>query len=426
MSRTSKRGGGVIVFAALSMVVLIAMTGLVIDGGNLFLIRQRLQAAADAGALAAAVAMPNPVAMGQRAEALVRLNNPGGRDLSVTVTPGFGGNPRRVEVMAQVFYTPCLLAVLGIRDMRIATRAVAENATATAGTWNPFGMDGIFGKTGVTFNGNANIDSYDSTLGSYGPTNREELGNVITDGNFGMGGNGRIFGDLRSPGTVTLTGNAKVNRATAGGNTTMSGNALIYGNLVTNGVANLSGNAAILGTSTENAGVTIPLTDLPPIDMSGPQASNNNASIPSGARSAGTPPGISISGNGDYTLPPGTYYLNSLSISGNGKLRIGGATQLYVTGGISVSGNGFFNANPNNLLVYSNGTSLNWSGNARFAGGVYAPNAALNLSGNGEIFGNFIARTISSSGNGEFHLDRGLLGEINVPGATAGVYGLKE
>ena len=71
--------------------VLIAMAGLVVDGGNLFLLRQKLQTAVDAAALSAAVVMPSASLMGHRANLLVRLNNPGGRGLTVTTNPNFGG-----------------------------------------------------------------------------------------------------------------------------------------------------------------------------------------------------------------------------------------------------------------------------------------------------------------------------------------------
>lgn len=131
---------------------------------------------------------------------------------------------------------------------------------------------------------------------------------------------------------------------------------------------------------------------------------------------------ISLSGNATRTIVAGTYTASSLSISGNARLIIDstlGPVHLYVSGAISIAGNGINNVSavPSDFnLVATGNAGVDFSGNANFAGTVYAPNSTLSLSGNGTMYGAFVGAAMRVSGNGAIHYDRLLATITGVPG----------
>lgn len=230
----------------------------------------------------------------------------------------------------------------------------------------------LFGDTGVSFNGNAVTDSYDSSLGAYGGTNLFKSGNVRSNGNINLKGNSGVQGDAM-PGpskSVSLNGNAYVTGLTTPASSTQT---------------------------------------LPAI------------TVPAGAVNKGS---ISISGNNSQTLTAGNYVISSISISGNATLNIdasAGPVNLYVSGTISANGNGIVISSgshlPQNLNIFETGnSSVSLGGNSDFYGTVYAPNSPLSLSGNAQLYGAFAGSSITLSGNGGIHFDKHLLTGGGAPG----------
>lgn len=433
-SHSRSRAGGVIVFCALSMLVLMTLAGLVLDGGNMFLMRQRLQAAVDAGALGAAQLLPATANITARATLLINLNSPGGTDLTVTTRNNFGGDPDRVEVVARVMYQPMLLSVIGLKALPISARAVGRNYIPPS-TFDPFNFAGVYGENSVDFSGGGMVDSYDSTLGAYnallpnGTRNVTQNATVVSDGAMNITGNGFIGGSISTLMPVTLGGNADVKTITAGGNVTINGsNATVTGKVITNGT--FTGNRnQVGGTITENANVTIQSHTLPQIDTTTVATTNDNSSIPSGMSPTGSPPSITISG-GNHTLPGGTYYLNSLTLSGTGSLTFSGTTKLYITGSYSMGGNfEIKNATNNKVGLFYTGSSdlvFNAKNGATFSSGVYAPNANIRLAGQGQFAGVYVAKQVNVAGGSAFHVDSGLSMPIAVNDETSIVFALSE
>ncbi len=78
----------------------------------------------------------------------------------------------------------------------------------------------------------------------------------------------------------------------------------------------------------------------------------------------------------------------------------GGRLYLFVNGNLALSGNDRINAGrANHMVMFVMGSSIALSGNAVFAGGLYAPGASLAISGGGEYTGGLMVNTTSISGN---------------------------
>jgi hypothetical protein len=238
---------------------------------------------------------------------------------------------------------------------------------------DPF-ADAAHGKTSVELIGNAWTDSYDSAVGSYNVSgNKGHKGDVSTDSIA----NGAVS---VGPGS-TVDGQALVG---AGGNPAT-------------GIVN---QGTITGaTGTEPSAFALPLSTIPPA------VTNLGA--------------LNISGNSTRTLPGGTYWFSSISVTGNARLVTTGPVKIYVTGSVDIGGNGVGTAGnlPPNFLLYgtvdpSNAankcTSVSIHGNGNFYGAVYAPEASVVVAGNGVNYGALTGNTVRINGNGGFHYDEQL------------------
>jgi hypothetical protein len=135
-------------------------------------------------------------------------------------------------------------------------------------------------------------------------------------------------------------------------------------------------------------------------------------------------PGITLRGNqtltilGDVTLVltagSGT---SALDVTGNAQLIIAAASSLtvYVEGDFKIAGNGVSNPNarPGTLLIYGTNTSasgqaVHLAGNGALKAVVYTPEGDVKINGNGDVMGAIVARTITLTGNADFHYDEAL------------------
>ena len=201
-------------------------------------------------------------------------------------------------------------------------------------------------------------------------------------------------------GTPDSAGKAHV-RSNA--NVTISGSARIEGDVVAGPGKRVitSGNPVITGQKR----VATSAFDCAPIDLAALrgilEANNDNARVPrtdrglpglggNGGRS------IALSGSDGLTLPAGTYLLDTVSLSGNSRLRVSGAVRILVTGSVSISGNSHVNlgGNPFLLRLWTQGPIAISSGSNIHAY-VYAPAAAVSLSGQVTLAGALQARSLS-------------------------------
>jgi len=242
----------------------------------------------------------------------------------------------------------------------------------------------------AALSGNALIDSFNSNNGTYSQTRSNSGGNISVNGGSTLSGNAAIEGILS---TVHPT----IGNCSQGNGLTVSGNAKVPAPALLTPVMFVTPGPFTAGASD----VTV---------------SGNSSLI----LTAGNYRNITISGNGALTLEAGTYNINTITVSGNGKLIVipneGTGIVLNVAGLGSnqpVTFTGSAVGDPAgiaaNLLINYGGTSrLSLSGNADTYAMVYAPNAPVTLSGRGDWFGSMVVYSLSDSGNGAIHFDSSL------------------
>jgi hypothetical protein len=124
----SSERGQTIVITVLFLGVLIGMAGLVIDVGSWYVQREKAQAAADFGALAAASKLPNSLAAEAAGEDYVGRNL---ADATAEVDPSFEGDPSKAEVKARTRGETFFLGLFGIDSVSISARAVGQKTAAS-------------------------------------------------------------------------------------------------------------------------------------------------------------------------------------------------------------------------------------------------------------------------------------------------------
>jgi hypothetical protein len=240
----------------------------------------------------------------------------------------------------------------------------------------------------VTLSGNASTDSFDASQGSYQTTRSNSQGNIAVNGNAALNGNVTVNGSIYTPDPSI----GKCNNGIPG--------------------VSLDGTAAATGGY-------LPLDS--PILFSTPAATVPGNSDLHVVSSATLTPGkyraITVSGQVILVLMPGSYYLDSLALSGGSivtastgpvVLNIAGASSdkpLDLSGGSVASATG----NPSNLILIYGGTKeLDLTGQSDSYGILYAPNAAAYLKGTGDWFGALVVGTLTDSGASSIHYDREL------------------
>lgn len=138
------RDGAVSIWLAGGLVAMLGISGMAVDMSYFYVMRDRLQTAADSAALAGAVVVSNPTAMRQEAKKYAQLNVPGDPNIlsDADIVAGYwdhdartfapGGNPqnavRVIARMSQASGNPAgtfFAAALGIDEVDITASAVA-------------------------------------------------------------------------------------------------------------------------------------------------------------------------------------------------------------------------------------------------------------------------------------------------------------
>lgn len=369
-SKKNKKGG-VFIFFALLMPILIAITSLSIDVWHLYFIRNQMQIAADAAALAAVISMSkvapgDTIAAISSAKTLSQLNHftDGANQTTVTVSipPG----------------DPYNTSPIYANDSHFARVVISQSVSLFFGT-----VMGIPSKM-VSVNAVAGLPPIPLT--------------ILTTATSGSG-------------SLNQTGNGSI--TAIGGPIAVNSNsstALTNGSVITANTFYIVGgySGSLNGTINQNtrtlvndpfAGYSLP---QPPFICNYTNYSANNATLSPGTYCGG----ISITGSGSTTFNPGTYILygGGLSISGSGAVNgtgvvfyntgTSGGTNSY--GSISITGSGRINLSaptsgpyPGMLFMQdplnTKSASINGSGSNSFAGNLYLPNASLTITGSGTM-----------------------------------------
>lgn len=268
------------------------------------------------------------------------------------------------------------------------------------------------GCSALSFTGNGTTNGYDSTslpvVGGavQAPTGANLLGyggNVGTNGNQSdSGNNAQVNGTLSTP-------NSGFGVCSAGNVTAFSGKNL---NQVTGGLIQLP------------QAISFPTPTVPPPGNTNISNTTTLGPTMDPANCSGTTCNygdINLSGGKIVTLYPGTYNVNSISITGNAQLVVApdpvthqyGPVVINVTGNgnatpIDLEGNGISNPtyDPSMLqFVYAGNGTIKIAGNGASAAVVYAPNSTADFKGNGTFYGSVIANQLLDVGNGAIYYD---------------------
>ncbi len=134
-------------------------------------------------------------------------------------------------------------------------------------------------------------------------------------------------------------------------------------------------------------------------------------------------PSIALNGSktltvlGDVTLVLTATTGSALSVTGNAAIivPVGSSLTVYVEGDCLLAGNGLGNGNirPGTCQLWGTSTSaagqsIQVAGNGALKAVIYGPNADVKINGNGDIMGAVVGRTVTFTGNANFHYDESL------------------
>jgi hypothetical protein len=248
---------------------------------------------------------------------------------------------------------------------------------------------------GVDLGSNAEVDSFDSTLGDYGGSN--------------IGSEGDVGTNASSYGCVFLNANAK-----------------IYGSVVS-GIGSDPETDIVIQSNATISGVKQSLSREK--DMSSVPA-------PEGLIFRGD---YNLEGNNSATISESGEY-SSFNLSSNAKVTITADVTLYITGDFSMRNNtnieiadgvtakiylgGSFeqrsntsinnlSEDPTKLMVFGTDSftgEMEWNSNTDFWGAVYVPNADVRFRSNTDFYGSIISKSFDLNSNARIHYDKALAG----------------
>lgn len=404
--------------------------GLSVDLGWAYFLKERVQTAADAGAMAAAV---------------FAMNN---GDSCSNATCGVSYTCAGTTPPTNSQQSGCLYAT--VDGPPVLTATMIENDSAHP----PSGLSGVTPTMWIQANVSASNSNSFLFLSGFktAAVNASAIGGVMTNGSasnciYALSGAGTSLstsgaGDITS--TCGIFDNGAFNFNGSGNiNTTQL---LVNGNFSFGGSGNItaskkiqvggtyskvgSGNISPAYTAGSSA-ISDPFAGIPKPAVG---ACNQTNFKITGASDTTVFPGVycgglEIAGSGNVTFKPGTYIINggkstaSFKYSGSGNLSGSGVT-FFITGKngysampISVSGSGNMNFSApssgtyRGLLFYQDSSSTyagtnSFSGSGNVTGSLYFPTTSLSYSGSGNAEAQaLIAKTITFVGSGDFTQD---------------------
>ncbi len=393
---------------AVLLPIFIALVAFAVDYGVISIAKLQLQNAADAGAMAAMMAHADDPKMADLAAVeTITSNRLFGHEIefsleqsveygnwdsdSQTFTPikrigsvadnsgasiPNGATAVRVRLIRskergngiRLFFAP----VLGRTDFaNVGAEAIAGFSPPTIGF---VGIDAVNGSN------NAHTDSYDSTIGNYGGSNRYENGGVRSRGNIHLSSAVNIYGDAEGADVEIQPGS----------------NAKVSGAII----------ETPMGTVFED------------IDFS-EAFINDNYTIERGPTWA--PPfynsstGDLVVNNGRHiTLQAGTYHFRNLHLAGGSKLNINGEVKIYVDSELRFDNGTVANLShqPRNLELNVGDGPVNIQGGHQLHAVIYAPKSDVTIANGSGFFGSIVGKTLTFAGGGGLHFDESLVEQL--------------
>jgi len=387
---SNRRRAAVAVLTAITLVVLLSFASLAVDLGFVRAVCGDMQHTADAGALAGASALMQSdgedidSANDRAVDVIERMLKSQGVDAlddQIIEVGTWDFNSREFTAASETTKKSFAVRVVGVRNktplffaaiMGKYSTDVTREAVALAS--GPCG--GIWGLEGVRA-GSINTDSYDSTAGSYSVDTAGENGDICSGRDITTGGSFNIHGDVMPGFGFGLTVNGS--------------------------------SGEITGYTTSHRG------GLPsvPVDLEDAKYTNDNGSIALTAQGKSpyrSPGHMALQSGDNLTLAGGTYYFESIRLTGGATLTVAGPTTIYVAGAVDCTGGGIVNQtqSPHDLTIKSAGPTFRLGGGSAFYGTLLAPSADVVLGANANFYGMVIGRILELKGDTTIHVDESL------------------
>jgi predicted acyltransferase (DUF342 family) len=256
----------------------------------------------------------------------------------------------------------------------------------------------LIADNGLTIASNAQIDSYDSTKGTYASQPKQTVngksivntkGNIRSNGGLNVASNDQFFGNV-TPGP---------------GNT----------------VAGIQGSTYINGsTAAATSKVAFPAVTVPAIASMGAKSVAKNDPVAQRTISPGNYhyTSLTIGNQAAFTIQgPSTVVVDSFMTNSGCSLLVdatNGPVNVYFTGSATWVSNMTVTSNSptakNISLVFTTASPINFASNASLLGTIYAPNSAVTISSNWGVSGAVMAKTINLASNLNIHYDEALMG----------------
>ncbi len=297
--------------------------------------------------------------------------------------------------------------------------SVARRVHIPTGRTNLFNA-GVSAKNNITLSGGWIVDSFDSgdtnysTGGKYDAAKATDHAIVATDSTnsscVGSAGGAQVKGFLKTGpgGTYSFGGNATVgDSAWVNG-----GNRGVQAGRYANDM-----NVYFPSVPAPNvSGWTMGQKNLLPLPITyGLTVTNYNWTL-NGTVGNYQMPSLTINSGENMAISGGQvnlYVIGNISVNGYIYIYPGSSLRLFCNGAMAtISGQGAINSGgiAADFCYYgtTNNTSFSYTGQAYFAGSVYAPQAAINMAGGSDYAGAVVGNSFTSSGNASFHVDEGL------------------
>ena len=348
-------------------------------------------------------------------------------DFEKTITSGFdfqqatGSIYIRVDNASSLSPTVVAAGVITIPKQPKLVKQIRVGGAAPARIW----ANGIVAKGNVTFSGSADIDSYNSSLGTWNAaTNRSDRATVATNATVQLSGAAYIYGYVATGGATPSVGTSgRIYGATSPATPLMDAT-----RVRTDFNANLA-DATAPTTTAIALGATYPNSTWQPFtlpragDVPGP---NGRYLYSCTTLAIGGSSSVTVAGPVDIVVAGNTTIDGAgfLSISSN--MTLNPSFNLYCPGAINIGGSGMVNNTSQPIKASIWGTKpaggtpqvVNVSGAGAFNGTIYAPNADVALTGSGGVFGAVIGNTVTLSGAAIVHYDVQLLDATTSAGPT--------
>jgi hypothetical protein len=365
--------------------------------------------------------------------------------LTMQVFDSYGGT----QSVIQTWRITGTGGLTGSRNATVEVVAMIETPKVPASSYAAFATDSTCGA--LTFGGNVQTDSYDSTnlSGATAPTLQGDGGDVGTNGNLSLNGHAEVQGNLYTPRTgIGTCEEGAVTALSETGHADVAGSVVQLPTSVTYPaptVPTQTGGALLPAVSLTSGGTTVTtcaLLGLTPVTNC--NVSGNTITI-NGAGSTVKLPSLSLSAHVNIVLvassPAAEYDFNSITLDGGSTI---GASATSSTQGVlvnvigkdntgadlamaidfqggtytAVTGCATCSAYDASILqfVYGGSGEIKMAGNSNAAATFYAPNSSTTFVGTANLYGSILAKRLNETGSGNIYYDQRLAHDFYIAG----------